>query len=455
MAKRFYDLEETAEALGITAEAVNEMRSRNEIRGYRDGPTWKFKSEDVDRVAKELRDKRAVEPTPETPVDDQEDELELAIGDELPSEEEGSVLLSERELGAAASGSASTIIGDSPEQSSESSDLSLADSNIGLGKDAPEAGGVADPSQMSDVRLAGGSDVLGGGEPASELGVPFEELDSLELDFDGMTDSTAPAGGEAKSPPAEEDLSLASDSDLSMQEDLSLQDEPTETEDADQSVGLGDDDLVLGGSSGSDITAKPGDSGISLMDPSDSGLSLEEAPLELGGSSIVSSEPLALDEDEMLTLGDDGESPSAIGTEPQRDFDLNIEQDVEDASESGSQVIALDADEAFDPEAATMVGGALAADAAGMLGEEPQQELEAEEPDLGLVPQPVGTGFGVAALPEAPYSIWNVLALVVCVTTLSLCGIMMFDLVRNVWSWDQAYPVNSTLMDWILETFAG
>ena len=45
--------------------------------------------------------------------------------------------------------------------------------------------------------------------------------------------------------------------------------------------GLEDDELVLGGSGkGSDVTIG-GDSGISLVDPSDSGLSLE-TPLNLG-----------------------------------------------------------------------------------------------------------------------------------------------------------------------------
>ena len=30
---------------------------------------------------------------------------------------------------------------------------------------------------------------------------------------------------------------------------------------------------------------------------------------------------------------------------------------------------------------------------------------------------------------------------------LVLCGIMVFDLLRNIWSWDQVYTLNSSLMD--------
>ena len=432
MAKKFYDLEEAAEMLGVTADALNEMRGRNEIRGYRDGATWKFKFEEVDRIAQELRDKGG------SPADDTS-----AIGGDEPNDEEGSVLLSERELGAM-SGSPSTIIGKSPKAGDEQDDLSLGGSDIGLGSDTPAPSSKDEVSQQSDVRLAGGSDVLGGGEPASELGLQFEELDSLELDFDGMTDSTAPSGSAGDSGVAGDDLSRAGESDLSL-----IDDDATETEDS-VDVG-GDDDLVLaGGSSGSDVTSQPGDSGISLLDPSDSGLSLEEVPLELGGSSIVSSEPLMLDEGDMLTLGDDGEG-SSISSDPQRDFDLNIEEDADDISESGSQVIALDAEEVFDPEAATMIGGdAFAGDTAAML--EPDDGGEAtEDADLGLGAAPVAAAFAAPALPEAPYSIWNVLALTVCILVLGLCGIMMFDMVRNIWSWDQSYPVNSSLMTWIID----
>jgi hypothetical protein len=36
---------------------------------------------------------------------------------------------------------------------------------------------------------------------------------------------------------------------------------------------------------------------------------------------------------------------------------------------------------------------------------------------------------------------------------LLLCGMMLYDLMRNMWSWDGTYPVNSSLMDTILSWF--
>jgi hypothetical protein len=107
-----------------------------------------------------------------------------------------------------------------------------------------------------------------------------------------------------------------------------------------------------------------------------------------------------------------------------------------------------------------------------------EEDLGAE-PALGLAPAPLAgspSGIGLdaqadalalgtpmlqpaALLPEAPYSIWNVLSLILCSLVLVLCGMMMYDLLRNIWSWDKAtveiQPINSGLMDWLLSLVEG
>ena len=55
-----------------------------------------------------------------------------------------------------------------------------------------------------------------------------------------------------------------------------------------------------------------------------------------------------------------------------------------------------------------------------------------------------------AALPETPYTVWNILSLSFCSIFLILVGMMMYDLMRNMWSWEGAYEVNSSIMDGIL-----
>jgi hypothetical protein len=46
--------------------------------------------------------------------------------------------------------------------------------------------------------------------------------------------------------------------------------------------------------------------------------------------------------------------------------------------------------------------------------------------------------------------VWNILSLTLCVLLLAVGGMMMVDLMRNMWSWNETYSVNSALMDGIL-----
>ncbi|MCX7427443.1 MAG: helix-turn-helix domain-containing protein [Planctomycetia bacterium] len=213
---------------------------------------------------------------------------------------------------------------------------------------------------------------------------------------------------------------------------------------------LDDDDLVLGGSgSGSDITLG-GDSGISLIDPTDSGLSLEE-PLDLTGGSHESLE-LGEGEDDLLSLAEASNIGLAAAAGDGDDFMLTPMDDGtgQDDDESGSQVIALEPEEsAGELEMAPMldgdVGGPLGAATLAAVG--PAAAPMGVVTDFGAAAQPQA---GAMALPEAPYSTWNIVSLSVCAVLLVIVGMFMYDLTRNMWSWEQATPVTSLLMDSIL-----
>ncbi|MEN6494233.1 MAG: hypothetical protein ABFD16_08075, partial [Thermoguttaceae bacterium] len=134
--------------------------------------------------------------------------------------------------------------------------------------------------------------------------------------------------------------------------------------------------------------------------------------------------------------------------------------------ESGSQVIALDGDVATD-DAATMIarsaGGGMAAmldedfsaapmgSGIGQLGASP---LGPTAPVAGPVGGPVPmldpALAAQMALPETPYSVLQVVGLAACTLLLMFGGMMAYDLLRNMWSWNAPYTVNSSLMDWIL-----
>jgi hypothetical protein len=97
------------------------------------------------------------------------------------------------------------------------------------------------------------------------------------------------------------------------------------------------------------------------------------------------------------------------------------------------------------------------------LGAEPAlaaMPIAAASTDIGLAsPDELamgGFGSSAAALPEAPYSIWNIVALVFVSLLLILVGMMMYELLRNMWGFEKPIrpgPVDSWFMDTILGWF--
>jgi hypothetical protein len=382
MAQKYYNSAETAKILGKSVEEVKKMLERRELHGYRDGADWKFKVEDIDRLAAPSSQKPAAE------------------------QEGGDVLLSEVALGHSDPGLSGTVIGMSGASPIVTdSDIRLAESDIQLGTD----------SKTPITKKKGDSD---------SKGTKFEELDlTLEEDLT-LEDSKAAIKGK----PAGGGSSVI---ELGGKES--------------------DDELVLGGGStaGSDVTIG-GDSGISLVDPSDSGLSLE-TPINLGAVSDKSSD---LGGSDLLAAGE----PSGLKTDD--DFLLTPLEETADteSSESGSQIIALEAEGA---EAST-IGAGSGISMAAMLDEDlsaqPALELGAAGPLAGvpvLGGQPVGLAEGVPLIQpsagfESSYTGFQIAGLAACTVILMLCGMMMYDLLRNQWSWQGTYTVNSGLMDTLL-----
>jgi len=318
------------------------------------------------------------------------------------------------------------------------------------------------------------------GEPSEEPSEPDVLLSEVELG--GSSKSGRVISEPTAASPAESDLRLAEpkptmppsaagakeELDLVLEDDLVLAESdiapkktpaPAEAKkqpSAGSDVGLApvteEEEVVIGGSSGagSDVTMGA-DSGISLVDPSDSGLSLEE-PLELAPPG---EETLELGEDDMITLAEeeaaDLESPTQLRSE---EFDLTgLEEPGEEETESGSQVIALEEVEEGAP-------------AAGVAARAPMLEEELVgvpsvaplAPPFGAPPvaapgEVPGAALVAPALPEAPYTIWNVLSLALCVMILAVTGMMMFDMIRNIWSWDSETVLSSPIMDGILSLF--
>jgi hypothetical protein len=425
MAGKFVDLNEAAKMIGTTPEALVEMRSKGTIFGYRDGASWKFKVDEVERVIRE----RGVEARDSDSgvIEANDDEFENLISglsskilaDKAQEESEsGSVLVSEQELGVSATGQ-STIIGKGEiERKASDSDLRLADDS-------------------SKDLLGGGSDKL--------IEAPPSKLDKASAsDVLHGSDINITSGSGTGDMPAVK----PGGSSLQLEADLAISDE--DEQGSSDSV-LDEEIRPKSGSSGkgSDVTLGAGDSGINLS-PSDSGLSLEEEPLDLGAGSGIESLELPEDEEEVVVGGQAAADEHPSGIKADNEFLLSAGDTLdEDESDSGSQVIALEDSESFDQEAATM----LKADE-GALGAEAFQPLGAEgalegAPAGAIAGQPVYVQRPV----EAPYSVANVISLGLVAGMLALSGMMMVDVMLNMWSFSQPNGVSTGLMDAFVSMF--
>jgi excisionase family DNA binding protein len=521
MEHRFIKFEEAVEKLGISADRLNQLREDGDLRAYRDGASWKFRADEIDRLVEE----GVPEPAPPSDiglVDESElvdasalaglpelegDELGLASDDELslesdlklgsrdqggseleladlddetvtagasdpklkdadePSDPSDSILLSEEALGES-SAPPSTIIGKS-ELESKDADLEL----------------VTDDADESDVKLSSGasevlsSHVAGSGvlddlEKSEGNTSAFEGLEELELDL--AAESGRILGGQEAEGDFAAEVGVAKgkpkgDSDLTLKDvELAGEDEGTDPipaaldkgapkakKDAGPTSDLElatdeDDDFVLAEAGGSDITLDSADSGINLIDPSDSGLALDDIPLEMGGSAILESLSLGSDkaDADISLVGDAPAAPVKPRAKLQTDDDFRLTPlgDREEDGDSSSQVIALDAGMED-----------LGAGDAGILGE----DVFAEEPEGVVLTEDYegepgaefGAYAGAAPRTESEYSVMNILGLGSCMVLLLLGVIVMMDMIRNIWSWDQNLALNDSLLDSLLGLF--
>lgn len=457
MAGKFVDLKDAAKMIGVTAEELVEMRSRGDIFGYRDGASWKFKMEEVERVLAD-RAGSAIGSGAGSAIfaanDEEFDDLISGLSSKIVADREKddpeSILVTEQELGHSAEGTSSTIIGAKGKKSPADSDLQLATeggSGKGSGKGSDKGSGSDKLLEAPGARLKGGegSDVLGGthlkGSGGSGTGTG---------DMPGIKSGSG-TGDMPK-------VKKAGGSEVSLGDEMKMADDDLElgSDDAlDEDIGLSGSGKKSG--TGSDVTLGAGDSGINLK-PSDSGLNLDEEPLDLGGSAVDSLE--LPEDDDVIALEEDPADPEeATQLKADDQFMLSASDALmEDESDSGSQVIALEDSEAFDENAATMLRAgeqpAMLADdafaAANMAG--PTDPLAAASLSPGMAPAGAGMPMYMQQA-ELPYSIWNVLSLFAIAMLLAVTGMFMTDVMLNMWSWNGSGSASTSLMDAVISTF--
>ena len=377
MASKFVELSEAAKQLGITADELNDARNAGEVHGFRDGSSWKFKPQELERFAEE----RGGSLDAGDNFDDLLDDLNIDGGGG------SSVLVSDEALGAGQESLSSTIIGENS--------AGAADSDLRLVPAEDEGDDISLDDDNDDLQLEPLADSTG-----SDLTLDDADDDELSLE---------PATGTGELGAASDELDLD---------------------------GLDDDDLTVDIGGGSDLTLGTGDSGINLASPADSGLSLEEEPLEIGSSASGLELP---EDDEVISLGAEAGPDDATQLKQEDEFLLSADETDDDGGDesSGSQVIDLEDSAAFEDSG----DGAGLTPAGGGLEAELQSQAGGVDPSMGLG-QPAPTYGGS---PETPYSIWNVAALMFILLLLSVSGIVMIDLIRSLDTWEGESTISSGL----------
>ena len=371
----YVPLDEAAKLLGVSPEELVEMRSRGEIFGYRDGASWKFKPEEIERVQQEMEGGESSSAGSDVAL----------VAD--PSSDSG-VRLVTKTPGKNADSDVLTFSDDSGDDLKISDDHVLSagssGSEIDIGDDLKLSSGSG-----SEISL---SDVIGSGIGMS----PVKSSDIHTGSDDKIANAKPGSSG-----------SLDLDGDLQLADDAS-------------------DDLVLG--SGSDL-ALATDSGINLMSPSDSGLSLEDEPLDLAGTGISGLDLAG----EGSGVGSGAGSGSLVDFQQDEEFQLSASGGVEADEDSGSQVIELEDSSDFGSAPVALPGdmggfgddmGAMA-DASGNEG-------------LGFDPVGAAAGgAAMRGTPEVPYETWQVGVLLAILILFGISGIFVTDIVRNMWHWNK------------------
>ena len=503
-------MEEAAKFLGLSVEELNELRENNEVFGYRDGSTWKFKKSELERVAGQsgfLTGGAAA-----TVVDKVKDSLGLSSGDDegdlinesgdlsfeidesledmvledssdsiamedssldlfqppgpksgggtssdilsLDDDDDDDDMIDLAESGLLIkSGSKSSLLNltDDEDEGSldESGDLNLAsEADLEESKkdvSLDDVGSFNLSEDDDELVLAGDDDKLSFGSSSLELASGSEKKTGSPSTGDDLLDEEPKSSG---SPSAtgnllggddgDDDLMLAGD-DL----DLELADSGSFSEELSDSSGSSE--LVLEEDSSDDLILEANESGLALS-PNESGLMLGDDLMELGGSDIDELELPEEDDDLIMVEGD--ADPEMAPLMQEDDFSLTPhELSMDDDDASGSQIIALADSEIYaDDSEATLLGDGD--------GDYAEPGMYDDGLDGGYDPATgAAVGYaGVAAPPEAPYTIGQIISLIATVAVLFIGCIVAYGMAQNLWMPD-GQVVKSGLVNMLLDAF--
>ncbi|MBQ2849705.1 MAG: helix-turn-helix domain-containing protein, partial [Thermoguttaceae bacterium] len=343
----YYTLEKTAEILDCTPGDVNRLREANKLRAFRDGASWKFRKEDVEKYLTDLIRERS---TPATNAasdllnDSDEEELPTMLADSSSFDAMIDATAETLEIKTNVDAEPDFVLDDASgdddlqivaePQAEDDADFGLA---LDLEKDAP---------QVEEAQAATEDDADFG------LALDSEADDLLLVDEAPQAEAAPePAAFAPEADVADDDLLLVAD-DEPKADDESASVFSVESDDADALAGASDDDLLHLGS----------DSGLSLLDDVDlsgSNVSLDGGDVVLGGSGSGSGLHLGSDSGLSL-LGDDAEDFALEGVELQNAAAFAPDADDDDSifelADESKPAAVVELEQNADSDTATILG---------------------------------------------------------------------------------------------------
>ncbi len=504
MVQGFYNLDEAAQRLGMSAEQLTQMAQRREVRAFADRGTWRFRTQDIEEMARQ----RGLGSDPAAPVAGAKGDVfpfdvgqgqhgtevyDIGVGKEKRPAPVGSESDIHQKKGRSAvpDSDPKLVPDDKPPSSVKLAGETSAregDSMVPIGRE-PLGGGssVSDLGQGSGRYGDSGVRLVDDEPPASRVGKKkkTEVATPSEVNLDEEIRQAKEGGAPGpRTPPTplpfkipEEDVAVASrgKKGLSDSSDIDLIPSKPGTESS-VSIDLGE--LP----SDSDLTRASGTSGINLQSPADSGISLEqgsgpaddlsfELSLDESASSVTpkpkkkttdsSSEfdlsleeaggiaPLEeekkdiFDSDFKVPKGAEGSDSGLVDEDSSvesSDFELALDDENLTIEDTGSEVVVIE--EGADEADETAIRPQLVE---GEMEEEGGEELVAveaaeEEEEAGLV---------AAAAAAEPVE-WGPLPTILLAPTalvMVLVGFLLFEMLSSVWSYTQPNAVTGQISE--------
>lgn len=454
MAQKYLSIEEAAEFLGMPQDELTRIRESGELRGFADRGTWKFQTEAVEEYHRSRQADSSVE-------GGLVDELLPVSDDGFASPDAPSILDDDDDVAA----DGPTLIRQSVEDDeplliddSSDSDVRLVlDDSLELDDPPPEPALLAESD--SDVRLV--ADDSPGDVDGSDSDVKLvqsNEPPALVMDDDLAATSI-------EQPRDAEDLGLTEVAD---EGDLSL--EPA----ADSGISLESVDesgINLEAADGSGISLESADSNIVLSDQTiaDSGISLDTGEesgiaLDLDGGGDEDVDETQYEVPALVEDGTDFDMAEAAQDDSGTDTSVLLFDDEEDADDYTDTVVKKSDDIDMFDEFSDIGDGDDDLDVVDdeLFGEDDEleeldvfdadDELFDSDGDEELTGYDVGPQPTVIAAVEHEWGIGAFLPLVASTGLMIACGMVLFELVRSIWGW-QDPGFSGTLIETIGDMF--